>query len=271
MSNILQSVIVDAGIHVAAAPLNPAFHTRTEPLSAESLLAEMAAAGVDRAVVVPPRLGENGFAAAAAARHPTRLRAVLLVDENLPDAVGGFGTDATSPAVIGARVVIRGAQGLGSAGLESIWSSLSDWARPVLVYAPGSIPLIGEVARRHPQLRIVVDHLGLRLQIRGAELTAELALLLQLAELTNVAVKASALPSHSAQPFPFRDLRRPLEAVIAAFGPRRVFWASDLTQLDCSYPEAVSMMSELVSDPGARRLVMGEAFATWAGWLEGGG
>jgi hypothetical protein len=52
-------MITDAVLHISTLPLNPALHHRSEPMSAEQLLAEMDVAGVGRAVLVPPRVHEN--------------------------------------------------------------------------------------------------------------------------------------------------------------------------------------------------------------------
>ena len=50
----------------------------------------------------------------------------------------------------------------------------------------------------------------------------------------------------STAPYPFRNLREPLRRVIAAFGPKRAFWGSDITRVpaSCSYRQTVTHVTE---------------------------
>jgi predicted TIM-barrel fold metal-dependent hydrolase len=150
--------------------------------------------------------------------------------------------------------------------LEWFWSTAQDLGIPVMVYAPGMLREIGEAAARHPDLRFTIDHLGLSLSARGAQIDEELGPLVELAPLPNVAVKASGLPTYSEQSYPHLDLAAPVSRVIRAFSPERVFWGSDLSRLRCTYAEAVAMMHLLVPDRDERAHVMGAALSRWIGW-----
>jgi len=84
----------------------------------------------------------------------------------------------------------------------------------------------------------------------------------------NVAVKATALPDSVAEPFPFRSLHEPLRQVFEAFGPRRLFWGSDLTRLKVPYSECVRLFTgELPFLTGEdKEWVMGRGVMEWLKW-----
>jgi len=162
------------------------------------------------------------------------------------------------------------ARALEAEEFEDFWIEAERSGLPVAVFPPRALAVVADVARRHPGLRLMIDHLGLPLWVTGAAAMVELGPVLELARFPNVAVKASGLPTHSELPFPFPDLSSPLRALLGVFGPERVFWGSDLTRLRCSYSEAVDMMPGLIPDDRIRRLVMGEALSDWIGWPSSG-
>ena len=57
----------------------------------------------------------------------------------------------------------------------------------------------GEIAERHPRLKLIVDHCGLNRHGRDAEAFIHLDELVALAKLPNVAVKATGAPHYSTQ------------------------------------------------------------------------
>jgi predicted TIM-barrel fold metal-dependent hydrolase len=105
---------------------------------------------------------------------------------------------------------------------------------PVVIFAPLHMPLVAAVADGHPELRVIVDHLGLPpppsfpVSPRFLDTIPEL---LALARAPNVAVKLTGAPALSAAPYPFDDLWPMLHRILAAFGPDRVMWGSDFTQV----------------------------------------
>jgi predicted TIM-barrel fold metal-dependent hydrolase len=264
-------MITDAVVHIWKIPLNPKFHHRTEPMSGEQLLAEMDVAGVDRAILVPPQPAENSYGTDAAARHHVRFRVMPVIDPGLPDVSETVKRLALTPTVVGYRVVFHTEQqvaDLEGGELEDFWAQAERLGMPVAAFAPGLATEMSKVAERHPELRLLIDHLGLPLRTRGRQLMGELIPVLDMARFPNVAVKASGLPTNSEVEFPFLDLRDPMSALIDAFGPQRVFWGSDLSRLSCSYHEAVEMMGDVVPDDGVRRRLMGEALSNWISWTE---
>ena len=61
--------------------------------------------------------------------------------------------------------------------------------------------------------------------------------------------------------------------VYDAFGPRRMFWGTDITRMPCSWRQCVTLFTEelpwLTGDD--LDLVMGRAFCDWIGWTVAGG
>jgi L-fuconolactonase len=56
--------------------------------------------------------------------------------------------------------------------------------------------------------------------------------------------------------------------VVEEFGPRRVFWGTDLTRLPCPYKQAVTMFTEELGFLTGDDLdwVMGRGIADWLRW-----
>jgi predicted TIM-barrel fold metal-dependent hydrolase len=137
-----------------------------------------------------------------------------------------------------------------------------------MVYLPGRLPELEVVARRHPGLKLLIDHMGILPGAAGAELERQVADAVRLAELGNVAVKVSALPLYSRQDPPFADIHPLVRRIIDAYGPERSFWGSDLTRLNCDYHAAVAMMDGVLAGmtPEERALVMGRGLVRWLSW-----
>lgn len=96
----------------------------------------------------------------------------------------------------------------------------------------------------------------------------ELGDLLRPAESGTIAVKATCVPSLVSEGYPFPSLHDRLRKVVAAFGPRRVFWGNDLTRLPCDYREAVTLFTKELTFLDGEDLepVMGKAISDWLGW-----
>ena len=127
---------------------------------------------------------------------------------------------------------------------------------------------VERVATRHPALKIVIDHLGLVNGEKDAHAFRALDRLLALHAHANVAVKASALPCYTAEPFPYRGLHPYLRRVYDAFGPRRMFWGTDLSRLPCTYREGITMFTEHIPwlGPEEKEWILGRGVCEWLGW-----
>ena len=273
--------IVDSQVHVwgADTPDRPWPTGRAHlaqkpyPVTDAMVLEEMDAAGVDRAVLVPPSWegDRNDLALAAARRHPDRFavmgrlaieraesRALIPEWKRAPGMLGlrfTFHLDAQRPWLIDGTA-------------DWLWPAAERAGLPVMIFVPGSLGVVGSIAARHPDLRLVLDHLAIGTSLRDHGAFADLPSLLALAKHPNVAVKASALPCYSAEPYPFRGLHPYIRQVFEAYGPRRTFWGTDLTRLPCTYRQAVTLFTEELPWLSAsdREWVMGRAVSEWLGW-----
>ena len=92
--------------------------------------------------------------------------------------------------------------------------------------------------------------------------------LLKLAKFPNVGVKATGAPGYSSEAYPFPKMHTYLEQIFDSFGPRRMFWGTDITKMPCSWRQCVTMFSEELPwlNGSDRALVMGEAVCAWWEW-----
>ena len=269
-------LIVDAQVHVWTAGKASAHHLcgRPNPFTAEDLRAEMRAAGVDRAVLVPPTWdpGGNLPSLEAARNHPGE----FAVAGGL--AVQG-GADAallerwrSQPGMLGIRLTFNTPEKqawLTDGTAEWLWDSAERADIPVMVLVPDALPQLGEVALRHPGLRLCIDHLAIPRGLKDAAAFTHLPQLLTLARLPNVTVKAGGIPAYSTvDPWPYPSLHGHLRRVYDAFGPERIFWATDLSRMTCSYRECVTMFTDGIPWLTAedKRLILGEGVCRWLGW-----
>jgi predicted TIM-barrel fold metal-dependent hydrolase len=239
---------------------------------ASELLAEMERAGVSHAVLVPPVFAgdSNDTALAAAADYPGRF--AVMGRLTLPDRDAGLLRSwLAQPGMAGVRLTFfyeRHRQWLFDGTADWVWPVLAELGIPTAVFAPGLTPDIGVIAERHPGLRLVIDHFGIPQQARDDEIRPFVDQLVRLARLPNVQVKASALPGYVTGPFPFTVLHREIERVVDSFGPRRVFWGSEMTRLPQPYRQCVELFTRALDFLPEQdlELIMGRAFLEWLGW-----
>ena len=265
--------IVDAHVHIwATGKPNPP-HRQVSALSGDELLREMDAAGIDAAVIQPPAWDatSNEVAVEAARRHPDRF-AVLgwfpLDDPASRSLIDGW-TDR--PGMLGLRFTFMQPHQqawLTDGTLDWLWPAAEAAGLPVALAAGNFLPRVGDIAARHPGLRLIVDHLGMPLRTQDADALVNLADLTALAKHPNIALKASAAPGASSEPYPYRNLHDYLRAVYDAFGPRRLFWGTVITRMPCTWRQCVTLFTEeldwLTGDD--LDLIMGRALRDWIGW-----
>jgi predicted TIM-barrel fold metal-dependent hydrolase len=150
------------------------------------------------------------------------------------------------------------------------WPAAQRLEIPVMVHAPERLAAIGDIAARHPGLKIIVDHMGFARETADSEAKAGAERIVALARYPNVYVKVSALPCYSSEPYPFRNLHDPLKRVIDGFGAKRSFWGSDYSRLprSCTYRQAVTMFTDELDFLSASDLewVMGRAALECLNW-----
>jgi predicted TIM-barrel fold metal-dependent hydrolase len=273
-------LITDAQVHIwgANTPERPwpkrAQPQRPIPLEKDELLREMDAAGVDRVILVPPSWegDRNDLALEATRLHPARFRIMGRLDTDLPDAPQQIAGWLEQPGMLGLRFVFTTAvlqEPLLAGRMDWVWGAAEKAGVPVMALFPHALMHIADdIARRHPNLKLVIDHLGFSSTAKDEAAYKDFDNLLPLARHRNVAVKASGLPCFSAAPYPFRDVHQYARKAFDAFGPRRTFWGTDLSRLPCPYRQGVTMFTEEM--PWLKgedlELVMGRAICEYLGW-----
>ena len=130
------------------------------------------------------------------------------------------------------------------------------------------LPLVGEIAQRHPRLKLIVDHMAAVRRAKGDAAFVHLPELLALAKHPNIAVKATGGPGYADDAYPFLSLQPRYRAIYDAFGPARMFWGTDITRMPCAWKECVTHFTEhspWLSQPDMQ-LIMGRALCEWIGW-----
>jgi predicted TIM-barrel fold metal-dependent hydrolase len=273
--------IIDAQVHIwkAETPDRPYVKEdaskphRPIPLTYPILLDEMKSAGVDRVILVPPSWDgfRNDYALEAAQTYPDRFAVMGKVPLNDPASKAKLSNWLKQPGMLGFRISFRHSgthSFLDDGTADWFWADCERYDIPVMIFAPFAVAKIGEIAARYPGLRVIVDHMGLNVQWKGKDLTPGVDVLLKFARLKNIGVKASCLPCYVTEPYPFPTLHPQIRRVVDAFGPQRIFWGTDLSQLRCSYRQAVTLITEELDFLSAadKEWIMGKALSEWLRW-----
>jgi predicted TIM-barrel fold metal-dependent hydrolase len=271
-------LIVDSQVHIWASdsPERPwprrAPPQRALPLGTDELIDEMHAAGVDRAVIVPPSWeGErNDLALAAAQLHPQRFAVMGRLDPTSPTARDLLPGWRAQPGMLGLRFALKVHWSLLTEGhLDWVWGEAERHGVPIYVLVSHArVHLIDAVAERHPGLRLVMDHMGMTGEQKDEAAFKDYDKVLALARHPNVAAKISALPCFSTDKYPYRSLHPYIRRAFDAFGPRRLFWGTDLSRSPIPYRQHVTLFTEELPWLAGADLewVMGRGVCEWLGW-----
>jgi L-fuconolactonase len=274
-------LIIDSQVHIWApetpekpyATENASKPHRVIPLGHGELLREMDGAGVSRCVLVPPtwEADRNDTSLEAARLYPDRFGVMGRLALTNPNGPALMATWKQQPHMLGIRMVFnrgQSAQWLNDGTADWFWDAAEKYAIPVMTLAPVDVPKLGDVAERHPGLRLIVDHMGLNSVLRGKDLRPSVDAVIKLARHKNLAVKVSALPCYVDEPYPFPTLHPLVRRVVDAFGAERCFWGTDLSHLPCPYKQVVTLFTEEMKSLSSTELewIMGRGLAEWLNW-----
>jgi L-fuconolactonase len=154
------------------------------------------------------------------------------------------------------------------ADAEWFWPKAAAAGLPVMVFGPGQTEEFRDVARRYPDLRLIIDHLNVGTGSGIGDLDQAIGPLLELSGEENVAVKLSALPCLLGAEDSLEILVPYVRRVVDAFGANRCMWGSDISRLPRPYVEWVEAGKAglgCLSDEETSQ-VMGESLAAWLDW-----
>jgi L-fuconolactonase len=281
-------MVVDAHTHVFA-PVSDRYPRDVHELfpaghaaPVEALLEAMAAAGVDRAVIVPVSHHDE-YVRDALERYPDRFAAIGVAHQ------GGVGVDGyrgrrETAALRGLRLFSLGAGPAAEAGELDTYPLLAELARlgDALWFYGGreQMELLTLVLPALPELTVVLNHLGYwpgpfeaergRPRFSAPYGDENLAAVTALARFPNVHVLCTGMYAFAEEPCPYRDLERVTSSLLDAYGPARLLLGSDSPWISAEpgYTETVEALDVHLAGLGTseRALVRGGNAARIFGW-----
>ena len=242
-----------------------------EPFTIEKLAPMMDEAGVDRVVIVPPSWegDRNDYALEAVKRYPGRFAVMGRIPLQNPQSAALLPKWKEQPGMLGIRVTFQRNWPPGSPTEPPIGSGRRSRSGPsghVSGGRPGA--QFARIAERHPQLILIIDHMGLTADTpRTCRRRSS-----RPSRLLNTRMYRARCPRRRPirpEPYPFRDMK-PLRRVIEAFGPQRCYWGADLTNslAKASYRQRITHFTEELDFLSAsdKEWIMGRGFSrAWAG------
>ena len=207
-------------------------------VTGDDMVAAMDSVGVDGALLVSPWTMyrfDASYALEVHDAHPGRFGLIKPVDPRRADVGEVVEEWAGVPGAVGARIMMirDAAPAPDDPGVNAVLDAGGRLGLPINILCWGLLPLVGDLAARHPNTRIVVDHLGLQQPFEPpapAEPWADLRLVVELAQHDNVAVKVTGACTLAREPFPYPDIWEPLGRLFDAYGFDRLMWGTDWTR-----------------------------------------
>jgi len=232
-------LIVDTHVHIweidpPRYPVGPTAPTWTslpdEPGTAEELISDMDAHGVDVCVLVQTSWStwDNGYIADSVARFPDRFVGHGLIDpldhDGNAESVRYWMEDR---GLVGFRFhpfYYPDEQVLVAEGNRNLWEELDSGDAVVQFHMkPWDASQVDAIASRHPDMRLIIDHMGY------PDVASDLQAykpVLDLARHKNMFVKISDVKGHSRQAYPFTDVHPYIQTLLDAFGAERAMWGT---------------------------------------------
>jgi predicted TIM-barrel fold metal-dependent hydrolase len=194
-------------------------------------------AGVDRALIVPPSWeGDRiDYALEACEAHPDRFGIMARVPQNKPDEGAALMREfAANPYVKGTRLTFHrpiDRNWMIDGTCDWYWPLAEELGLPTMVHAPIWKTELGQIASRHPDLAIIIDHMGIMARCVDDAIGYWVQETADLHTHPNIYVKVSAIPGYSTQPFPNLNIAKYVREMVDKMGPQRCFWGTDITRL----------------------------------------
>ena len=258
-------LIIDSHIHAWGSSFpNRPFPWTPDPFDTEQLLNVLDANGVAHCVDITPIMyqWDNEYGLDAVAKYPTRMRVFGRFDPFATDAEGRLSRWMLNSGAAGVRLTFYGndLQKLDNVeDLEPFWTAAEKLGVRVAVFAPDGLWSIVKTLHRHPQLRLVIDHMGLGVYPGCTQPLLNFKALFEFAPFPQVLVKISGVIEVSRDPYPFRDAQDLVAETLATFGADRLMWGSNFPVVleKCPYESALAFVDECNFDSLERDYVLG--------------
>jgi hypothetical protein len=261
--------------------LLPPYGERTV-FTPDMLLANMDWAGVDKVVLLQgPFYGEcNQYALGALSGHPDRLIGAAYFDPWEPESCETFETIVASKGFRAVKLECSEATGLcgihpeaklDTADIAWLWDELEGRGL-VLVLDLGAVGstsyqtrAVRTIAEDHPDLRIVIAHLGQPTPVaeRAADLWPLWVEQIDLGHLPNVWFDTAALPAYLPdEDYPYPSAERYLRLAIERISSAKIMWGTDQPGLlkHLTYPQLVKLAIRHTRflSPDEQAMILGE-------------
>ena len=159
-------LIVDSQVHIWTSGMHTnRAHRQISSFTKDDLLKEMDEAGVNAAVIHPPGWDPNAneVAVNAARQHPDRLSILGNFPLDRPENRTLLDGWKQRPGMLGLRFTFQQPHQqawLRDGTLDWLWPAAERAGVPIGLAAASFLPIVGEIAARHPGLKLHVDHLG---------------------------------------------------------------------------------------------------------------
>ena len=246
-------------------------------VTGDQMVAAMDKVRVDGAILVSPftMYGyDASYALEVYARHKRRFGLIKPVDPGDPAVAETIADWAATEGAIGVRLMLNrmASDDPEDAGANRVLAAAASHGLPVNLLCSGRLDQAAGLAARHPNTRLVIDHLGLTQPFEPpppSQPWDDLPKVLALAQYDNVAIKITGAGTLSRETFPYHDIWDPLGRIFDAFGLERCLWGTDWTRAMAllSYEQGVEAfrVAEHLSD-GDRAMLMGEALTRIYSW-----
>ena len=242
----IERPIIDAHMHVWANDQKrfPFAHPYAELYAGmphegtlEMLIDDMDRHGCTHAVLVQTICHgwDNTYLADCLKRHPARFKGHGLIDptdEGVADKLEYWTKEHGLAGMRFSPIYYRNGNHGGDGWIDEehsqrLWRKAAQLGSVFNFFiAPAQLPKLAKMARAHPDVRVVIDHLS-QIDLGAENPEPDFRLLLAMARYPNVWVKVSELTSVSkSHKYPFGDAYPYVKRVYEAFGPDRLLFGS---------------------------------------------
>lgn len=250
---------------------------RLEPFTYEECVSEMDGAGVDRVCIVPPSWeGDRvDYGIEAAEKHPGRFCVMArVVQDNEAEGSAMMKDFATIDAIKGIRLTFHrpiDRNWMIDGTCDWIWPLAEKLGIPIMVHAPVWKKELGMIAARHPNLNIIIDHMGIMARCVDDAIGYWVEETTDLSEHKNIFMKVSALPGYSTKEYPYDNITPYVKAAVKKMGADRCFWGTDITRLmdskGITYKQTVEHFTKHMGFSDAELdQIMGKGLCKAIGW-----